>query len=260
MSVTLRIGRVTKYLPRARGLNALRAVYRVVIPPGKVFRVSDFDGDLKFDVDLREGIGVNLWHNPQGYERRERDLFCAAIREGCNVLDVGANIGIYTLLAAKRGANVFAIEADPVNAATLRHHLALNKLSERVKVIEMAASEGAGTVELHRNSANSGASSFYGDGERFVVKTDSIDSLQLPPIDVCKMDIEGAEILALRGMHRTFANSPNLQLLVECSNEHRDTAELLEILHQHFRKLSVVGAVDDASSGIPPFCNLWCTR
>lgn len=255
----IELGRLTKHLPRVRGLNAIRSVYRSIIPEGKIFRVNDFDGDLKLDVDLRDGIGVNIWHNPKGYERRERELFCCAITKGCNVLDIGANIGIYTLLAAKRGANVFAIEPDPINAAALRHHLAINKLDHRVTVLEIAASDTDKKLTLHRNAKNCGASSVYGDGESFTVSAVPIDSLELPPIDICKMDIEGAEIIALNGMRKTLDRSPNIQLLVECSNEHRDSSDMIRILHDQFRHISVVGgkALVDPP---PPFCNLWCTK
>jgi FkbM family methyltransferase len=255
----IELGRLTKHLPRMRGLNALRSFYRAVLPAGKTFRIRDFDGDLQLDVDLREGIGVNLWHNPAGYERAERELFCSAITAGCNVLDVGANVGIYTLLAAKRGANVFAIEADPVNAARLRQHLKLNGLEQRVTIFEMAASANAQALTLYRNPKNCGATSVYGDGESFVTQAAPIDALSLPPIDVCKMDIEGAEVAALLGMSQTFERSPGMRLLVECSDEHRETGDFLRIVRERFGRISVVGG--EALVGHPPrFCNLWCAN
>ena len=57
------------------------------------------------------------------------------------VLDVGANIGIYTLLAAKRGARVIAIEADPRNVEKLRHHVHLNGFDDRVTILPIAVGD-----------------------------------------------------------------------------------------------------------------------
>lgn len=255
----IRIGRISRFLPRVRGLNAALVIYRQILPVGKTYRVENFDDDLIVDVDLREGIGVNIWHNPRGYERMEREFFLSAIKEGCNVLDVGANIGMYTLLAAKRGARVFAIEADPRNAINLRRHIELNGFKGTTEVFEMAASDAASKLTLHRSSSNSGASSIYGVGESFTVDARTIDSLNLPAIDVCKMDIEGAELPALLGMQATLARSPNLRLLIECSSEHRESRDLVAFLRGNFRKIVVVGGAD--LTGAPPvFCNLWCTK
>src|SRR5215467_16149261 len=143
-----RLTRVTKYLPRFTGINLMQRFYGRVLPRSSIHRISDFDGDLKLDVNLGETIGVNLWQIPQLYEPAERKLFCSAITPGCTVLDVGANIGIYTLLAAKRGATVIAVEADPANARQLHHHLELNGLTASVTVIEIAASDHTGSASL----------------------------------------------------------------------------------------------------------------
>ena len=114
LPIFLRAGRLSKYSPSWRGVNALSRLYRKIIPEDLFFRVDDIDQDLIFDVNLRSNMGLYLWHYPRLFEKEQRELFCASITPGCTVLDVGANIGFYTLLAAKRGAQVFAIEADPV--------------------------------------------------------------------------------------------------------------------------------------------------
>lgn len=130
------------------------ALYQRIVPEGVTFRIDNFDDDLKLHVNVRETIGLSLWHYPSLYEKQERKLFCAAVHSGDTVLDVGANCGIYSLLAAKRGARVFAVEADTVNASLLRHNLALNSFTDRVTVFEMAATESEKTVSLFRNPKN----------------------------------------------------------------------------------------------------------
>ncbi|HSS99755.1 MAG TPA: FkbM family methyltransferase [Terriglobales bacterium] len=246
--------RMTKYLPRVKGLSFLLSCYQRFFPNGAQYRIPDFDGNLILDVNLCETIGINLWHAPQAYERHERKLFCSALKPGCTVLDVGANIGIYTLLAAKRGAKVFSIEADPANADALKRHISLNHLGERVNIYQIAAANKKGIVHLHRNPFNIGGSSLYGDGEGICIEAGTIDSLDLAPIDLCKMDIEGAELLALEGMTETLRRSPNMKLLVECSKNGKN---LVRLLQKHFRHVQEVAGPQLSEPKNLSYCNLW---
>jgi FkbM family methyltransferase len=173
------------------------------------------------------------------------------------VLDVGANLGIYTLLAAKRGARVFAVEADPANAAALRHHVELNGFTDRVTVFEMAATESAKTIAFYRNPRNTGGSNLFRGQPAGTVEGKTLDSLNLPPIDICKMDIEGSELMALAGMQKTLERSSRLRLLVEHSTEFGNSEALLAYLRANFSKVEVVGAT---GGEIPPLCNLLATR
>jgi len=250
----LRVARFTRHLPAMKGLSFLLRRYQRFFPNGTLYRVQDFDGDLKLDVNLCETIGINLWHAPECYERYERKLFCSALKPGCTVLDIGANIGIYTLLAAKRGARVFSVEADPINAMALKRHVNLNHVCDRVTIHEIAAINKAETVCLHRNPFNAGGSSLYGDGDGIAVKGRSIDSLGLPCIDVCKMDIEGAEVLALEGMIDTLQRSPKMKLLVECSIRGDD---LIHLLHKHFKYVQEVHGPHLREPRNLSYCNLW---
>jgi len=236
-------------------------MYRTLIPAKSRFRVDDFDGTLSLTVDIRETIGVNLWHRPEQYERCERELFCSAIRPGSTVLDVGANIGIYTLLAAKREASVFAIEPDPDNALQLRRHVQMNGLSNLVTVLEMAATDSKGQVALYKNPANSGGSTLFGTGYAIHIAGNTIDSLDLPPLDVCKIDAEGAEAIVLEGMQRTLARSPNMKLLVEYVDHFTGSAKLLALIRSEFSSISVVGGASLGKCDHPPeYCNLWATH
>lgn len=253
----LRPGRITKYSPSFKGFRHLIALYQRLLPAGATFRIHDFDKDLRLDVNIQETIGISLWHYPDLYEREERKVFCASVTPGCTVLDVGANIGIYTLLAAKRGARVFAVEADPANAVALRHHVELNGFSERVTVFEIAATECAKTVPLYRNPRNSGGSNLFRGQPSGAVEGRTLDSLALPPIDVCKMDIEGSELMALAGMQGTIERSPNLRLLIEYSTEFGNGEALLQYLKANFPRVRVIGGAGDE---LPPLCNLLATK
>jgi len=252
-SFWLRPGRMTRFLPRFKGIENLQRFYRRFLDPAVLYRINNFDGTLKFDVTMTEKTGVMLWHTPQLYEARERKLFCAAITPGCAVLDVGANIGIYTLLAAKRGARVFAIEADPRNVAALKHHVALNGFTSQVSIIEMAAMEGERAMNIWRDPEYTGRSRVTDEGNTRTVCGRTIDSLSLPAIDVCKMDIEGSELRALRGMSDTLRRSPAMKLLIEY-NSCSDQRALLRILRNSFKNISIAGSARPE----PLECNLWC--
>ena len=262
LALLLRAGRITRYTGRWKGHNTLLRLYRKYLPADLKLRVNNFDGDLKFDVNMRGNVDICLWHFPQLYEKEERELFCSLLKPGCTVLDVGAHIGFYTLLAAKRGARVFSVEADPSNAALLRHHVKINGFNDRVSIFEMAATECARSVPLYRHAYNQGESNIIERGQPAgVVKGQTLDSLDLPPIDICKMDIEGAELIALRGMERTLERSPHIRLLVEYAAHLGAGEELLSYLRTRFTSVNVIEQHEAAAPGeIPAFCNLLAVR
>jgi hypothetical protein len=84
----------------------------------------------------------------------------------------------------------------------------------------------------------------------------TIDSLNLPPIDVCKMDIEGAELGALTGMQRTLQRSPGMKLLIEY-NRLSDRAALLAFIRSQFRHVRVAARGELNGQEPPADCNLW---
>ena len=257
LTLLLRAGRITRLLPRVRAFYKLRGMYQRFLPKNFLAR-SVFDGDLLFDLDLGSNLGLFLWHYPDFYEKEAIEAFCSLMKPGCVVLDVGANVGLYTLLAAKRGARVFAVEADPLNIIMLRHHVRLNRLESRVTILEMAAMDFEQTVPLFRNLENMGESNILERGiPSGAVAGKSIDSLDLPPLDVCKMDIEGAELMALRGMLRTLAKSPQLKLFVEYAEAFPDSHDLLQYLRKKFAKLQVLESPEvDPNGKVPPYCNI----
>jgi FkbM family methyltransferase len=258
----LRPGRVTKYFHTWKGYNTLLRLYRKHIPEDLLTRITDFDDDLIVDVNVRGIMGMCLWHFPSLFEKNEREIFCASIFPGCTVLDVGANIGFYTLIAAKRGARVFAIEADPINAAMLRHHVTINGFNNRVTIFEMAATDSHRQVTLYRHPFNLGESNIVAKGAPALeVQGMTLDSLQLPSIDICKMDIEGAELSALHGMKETLARSPEIKLLVEYASHYGNADELLRFLRSSFSTVKVIENMETNSlDQIPPFCNLLATK
>jgi len=120
-------------------------------------------------------------------------------------IDVGANVGSYSVLAASLGARVIAIEAAPDTAAILRDNAALN--SKEIEVLECAVGASPGTTRFTagRDSVNhvdpeSGPASV-------VMRTlDDIISEQVGPVSGMKIDVEGYELEVLRGAMTALAD------------------------------------------------------
>lgn len=132
------------------------------------------------------------------------------IRPGDVVLDVGANVGFFTLMAAALtgpSGHVVAFEPSPKNATALRANLAANRLTT-VQVVEAAVAAEEGQCTLHMNESNQEASLVNALGhESITVQTVTVDSemrrLGLAP-NVIKIDVEGAEDDVIRGMRSTL--------------------------------------------------------
>lgn len=145
---------------------------------------------------------------------------------GAACLDVGANLGWFTVIASRlvgpRG-RVLALEPDPANLRLLRRNVSLNGCAN-VTVVAAAAGAGKGRARLYRSNENLGDHrlAIHSDRpDRVEVAVESIDDIvagrkRSPgPIDVVKIDTQGSECAILRGMEATFAASPRLRMILE---------------------------------------------
>jgi FkbM family methyltransferase len=135
-------------------------------------------------------------------------------------LDVGANIGSYTLLASKViGANCVAIEPIAETVAHLRDNLALNAIEDHVRVEECAVGETAGVVQMTPNedSINRVVEAAAGSRDVVEIPCRTLDEIigSGPAPQVMKMDIEGFELPALRGATRMLSNSELRACIIE---------------------------------------------
>ena len=144
----------------------------------------------------------------QLYEPFETDLLLGQLHSGDVVLDVGANLGYYTLLFARRVGHtgkVFAFEPDPDNFSLLQANIARNGY-DNVILVRKAASDLSGTAQLYRSADNQGDHRLYDtDGKRPSVAVESITLDEFfadysGPIHLVKIDIQGTESAALDGM------------------------------------------------------------
>jgi len=141
------------------------------------------------------------------YEPIETKIIMEIIKPGMTVVDIGANVGYYTLLfaqAVEKGGTVYAFEPAPETFALLQRNLRENNLNGNVKLFNVALSDHEGAAELFINEYNKGNNRLYdAGGMRSVpIQLKRLDDV-IPSsehVDFIKMDIEGAEVLALRGM------------------------------------------------------------
>ncbi len=148
------------------------------------------------------------------FEKYEIILFKQYLKEGTAVLDIGANIGYYTVLAAMAvgtGGRVISFEPEPVNHSYLQKNITANNLVN-VTAVETALSNANGMLTLHLNDDNKGRHSLvdYQDTKDVVqVEAMTLDSFlkkeNIKKVDVIKMDVEGAEGLVIEGMSETLA-------------------------------------------------------
>ncbi len=215
------------------------------------------------------------------------------LKPGMGVVDVGAHVGYYTLLAARRvgpQGRVFAFEPEPTNHELLCKNSQLNEY-RNIMAEQKAVGAQSGTARLYLSDLDSGSHSLYrahGEhvehGERFVdiglVSLDAfLEQQGWPRIDLIKIDVEGAESDVLRGMQKVLGRFPNLRLVIEfCPSLLRrigkDPRALLEALTNAGLTIALIheegGLVpfeEIDSSGLvqrllrhPGYVNLFCGR
>lgn len=152
------------------------------------------------------------------FEPNEMTWFAWAVRPGMTVIDVGANCGLYSLIAARRvgpAGRVVAIEASPREAARVRDNFELNGFTHAT-VISAAAAEAAGRAALRVASWPHSGQNTLGDfiypgvasegtQEVDVTSVDKVVAeLDLTRVDVLKIDAEGADARVLRGASQTL--------------------------------------------------------
>ena len=160
-----------------------------------------------------------------------KKAFSKVIRPGMVVADIGAHIGIYSLLAARlvgTSGKVYSFEPTPDNETYITRSIRVNDFTDRITLHKVAVSDRDGTAKLYINSNAIQNNSFYSEfsGQQCIeVETVSLDNfLDSNRLDVVKIDAEGAEPLILRGMRALVQNNPGLKLFMEFSNQHLQRA------------------------------------
>jgi FkbM family methyltransferase len=152
---------------------------------------------------------------------KEADLLKKLIEPGMQVLDVGANIGLYTLLLARLvgdAGRVFGFEPEPNLFSVLCENCAVNRATN-ITPFQIAAGDENGRATLQQSTFNSGDNRL---GERkFDVQSIEVevarldDVLPMRNVQFIKLDVQGQELAALTGMEQVLTSSPGVRMLFE---------------------------------------------
>ena len=211
------------------------------------------------------------------HEMETRRQLTRLMRPGMVILDVGAHVGYYTrLFAVGTGASgrVIAFEPHPRTHQTLRDNL---RRLDNVTALQVAVAESAGQAELYDYLMMSASGSLHYDESMAALQREQMSESDVAPrrqddfemqtyrvatapidqclaemnikrVDLVKMDIEGAEMGALRGMKQTIAHSPGLILVMEYNPQalqafgHEPTDALRETLEMGFARMQAIEA------------------
>ena len=150
----------------------------------------------------------------------EAQLVRKLVAEGMVVVDIGANIGLYTLLLAQLAGNagrVFSFEPEPNLFSTLCDNCAAND-ALTVTPFQCAAGAANGRMLFQRSPLNSGDNRLgrSRDLEPIEVEVARLDDvLPVRTVQFIKLDVQGHELGALSGMQEVIAASPDVRVLFE---------------------------------------------
>ena len=166
----------------------------------KLYRIQK---ELLIEVNLSKPAERAIPFN--AYEPLVTREFLNVLKEGDVVLDVGAWIGYYVILAAKKANRVIAIEADDNNCQRIRRNIGLNRFSNVIIVNVAAAEESSSGILLEGPSSSMNKIRQPGPSTRSkTIKTEPLDDIiskyKITEVNLLIMDIEGYEYFALKGL------------------------------------------------------------
>lgn len=177
-------------------------------------RAIDYDGH-SVRIDAQDTLRI-LSGRP--FDPAEMVLLADLLHPGDVAIDVGANIGIYTLAMARQVGStgrVHAFEPYKENADLLGLNVVRNGYSGFVTLHRAAVADKAGTARLAINTHNAGMHRLAKEGSAEVETVCLDDLFAGQRVDFVKIDVEGAEVAVLRGMRGILAANPDISLLVE---------------------------------------------
>ncbi len=229
--------------------------YRIPFGPLKGLR-------LHYDRAINYHAVLGLW------DLEAFDYLKDFVREGMVVADVGANIGLFSLWAARRGTRVYAFEPAPYAVGILRKNLELNHI-DSVEIAELACSDRKGEIDFflgHHHHASSLLPGWASDGgpptEKLIVPTETLDGFFADRgyPDFIKMDIEGGGVLALEGMEKCLTSKRPL-VWIESHTPDEDSAISRLCLRHGYQayRLQTRSLVENLRATHPDKTGVWGT-
>jgi FkbM family methyltransferase len=189
--------------------------------------IRNFDGNITLKIDRSRSMGASLYWTGL-HELREFIFLHRILKKEMVAIDVGANLGEYTMFMAKRltEGRVLSFEPMELIRRQLEENVELNHF-DRVAIFDFGLSNKKQRLQLHEvEDGNEGLGTlFLGDKKSkgsIEIALESLDekwdSFQLQRLDLIKIDVEGSELFVLQGAKKTIAKFRPL-ILVEISDE-----------------------------------------
>lgn len=194
--------------------------YHQILPKTQTW-VSVNGHKMRLDLNDRNQLSISIGT----HEQQVLALFRSLLEPGWTVVDIGANIGYYTLPASQGvgpTGRVIAFEPEPRNVEHIYQHLRANGCTN-VTVEPVALMDQPGEVNLYYGTDSGIHSTIHerlakASGEYLRVRATSLDEYcqthHLAP-DLIKVDAEGAELMVLTGMSRILRETPKVRLFLE---------------------------------------------
>ena len=226
---------------------------------------------------VEPGDGLELLIKPS-HEEFETEIFKKEIKKGNIVLDLGAHIGYYTLLAARLvgvKGKVFAFEPEPTNFALLKKNIEINNYQNVIPIQKAVSNEnGKGRLYLKEKKTQN---RIYDSQEKdpFIeIETIKLEDYIKEKVDFIKMDIEGSEAIATRGMIALFQKNQPMKMIIEfypnlIKKSGEDPLEFLKLLKKYDFSLEKINSQDkklepvenlEEISKIEDHINLFCKK
>jgi len=198
-----------------RGLMRISPVRTIIahrLPVTKEFEFSLAGKTIRYQSSYFDGVGrILYWIGADRYERETMIVFGDIIAGVHTFVDIGANTGFFTLVAAKinPSVSVHAFEPVPAIFQILKRHVELNGLSGNCRLNSLAVSDRVGSVPFHIPYETMASASLNPEGfchlpgqivnARSITLDEYVNKASLKKVDLLKIDVEGFEPQVLAG-------------------------------------------------------------
>lgn len=226
----------------ARGAIKKKLVHSWIKRFGPILDIET--SGIKYRLRLDDNVtDQRILTSSSRYDRPEINALIADCKDGM-FIDLGANIGFYTLSLAAAGADVLAIEPNPLTIERLRFNTQLNQFNDKITIIETGVGE-AGEFQL-MSSGDLGSASICPNNPKNITQSvtittkpllDLLTENNIQSIGGLKIDIEGMEDSVLRPF---FENAPlkmwpKCIVIEHCCSNHWHDDIIAYMLNNHYR-------------------------
>ena len=178
-------------------------------------------------LDIRDRIQFITYIDGKYTEPDTQALFRNLIEPKSCIVDIGANIGYYSLMAAaiSPDSEIFAFEPLPKNVTAFKENISLNNYSNiHVEEVALSDEDGIGALTLMHTDTESGWAHLLAklpddSGKYLKVKRFKLDTicktLKIPSVDILKIDVEGHDFQVIKGAGQTLGAPGKRHCIIE---------------------------------------------